>query len=80
MYATNGKNKKVGSVKVDSLKIKGPRQDSDFGNKIPQTESPVKRYSLSALHPLAKATTNGRFFCVVCELFGRTVRNKMELS
>lgn len=48
LYATDGKIKKVGNVKVDSLKIKGPRQNSDFDGSKPQNGKNVKRnYSLS---------------------------------
>ena len=36
LYATNGKIKKVGNVDVNSLKIKGSRQNSNFDNIIPQ--------------------------------------------
>lgn len=36
LYATNGKIKKVGNVQVDSLKIKGPGQNSNLNNSIPQ--------------------------------------------
>ena len=46
LYATNGKIKKVGNVQVNSLKIKGSGQNSDFDNKVAQDGSNVK-YSIS---------------------------------
>jgi hypothetical protein len=48
LYATKGKIKKVGTVKVNSLKIKGSRQNSNFSDILPQKEDSVKGYSLSA--------------------------------
>ena len=39
LYATDGNIKKVGSAKVNSLKIKGSRQNSDFLDIIPQSNA-----------------------------------------
>ncbi|MBO5319477.1 MAG: hypothetical protein J6B01_06705 [Ruminococcus sp.] len=48
LYATDGKIKKVGNVNVNSLKIKGSRQNSDFDGIIPQQDSNVnKQFSIS---------------------------------
>ena len=47
LYATEGKIKKVGSVQVNSLKIKGSGLNSNFSNKVAQNGSDVKP-SLSA--------------------------------
>lgn len=46
LYATNGKTKKVGNVKVNSLEIlsRGSRQNSDFAPTIPQNAPVVKPY------------------------------------
>lgn len=49
MYATNGKIKKVGSVDVGSLKLKGPGQNSNFDTIISQINKNVNpQNSLSA--------------------------------
>lgn len=48
LYATDGKIKKVGNVNVDSLNIKGPRQNSDSNDIIGQNAESVKpKFSLS---------------------------------
>ena len=48
LYATDGKIKKVGSVKVNSLKIKGSRQDSNFSDNVAQKSGNVNgQFSLS---------------------------------
>ena len=48
LYATDGKIKKVGNVNVNSLKIKGSRQNSDFDTKVAQEGKNVNRqFSLS---------------------------------
>ena len=36
LYTLNGKTKKVGNAHVNSLKIKGSRQNSNFATIIPQ--------------------------------------------
>lgn len=46
LYATDGKIKKVGTVKVNSLKIKGSRQNSNFARSVSQNGKNVK-HSLS---------------------------------
>lgn len=43
LYATNGKIKKVGNVQVNSLKIKGSGQNSNFDTKVAQNGKGVKR-------------------------------------
>lgn len=48
LYATHGKIKKVGNVDVNSLKIKGSRQNSNFDDNVAQEEPVVKTdYSLT---------------------------------
>ena len=48
LYATDGKIKKVGNAEVNSLKIKGSRQDSNFGSSVAENGNSVKRqFSLS---------------------------------
>ena len=42
LYATDGKIKKVGNVEVNSLKIKGSRQNSNYNSSIPQNGGNVK--------------------------------------
>lgn len=42
LYATDGKIKKVGNVEVNSLKIKGSRQNSNYNGSIPQNGGNVK--------------------------------------
>ena len=46
LYATNGKINKVGNVNVNSLKIKGSRQNSNFDPNVAQNGNGVK-HSLS---------------------------------
>ena len=47
LYATDGKIKKVGSVEVNSLKIKGSRQNSNFSDNVAQESGNVNgQYSL----------------------------------
>ncbi len=45
LYAVNGKIKKVGNANVNSLKIKGSRQNSNYVNSIPQNPSNVNSFS-----------------------------------
>ena len=42
LYATNGKIKKVGNVRVNSLKIKGSGLNSNFNSSVTQTTPTVK--------------------------------------
>ncbi len=48
LYATDGKIKKVGSVQVNSLKIKVSGQDSNFFDSVPQSDENVNtQFSVS---------------------------------
>lgn len=55
LYATDGKIKKVGSVQVNSLKIKGSGQDSNFFGSVPQSEENVNTSAEKTSKELAKA-------------------------
>lgn len=43
MYATKGKIKKVGTAKVNSLKIKGSRLNPYFNGSVPQSKKKSSR-------------------------------------
>lgn len=46
LYTTRGKIKKVGNVQVDSLEIRGPGLNTNFGKSVTQNKPIVNRYSM----------------------------------